>query len=146
MKNEPMDYAAKQAERKRLLEQAASNPGALNPGFSPAPAAPPASATPVATSTSPTEAMSRTQSPTPPVARARGPIGQWHRQGISLYPSDDDIVRKIDRLLNQRKIRLGVNPGPSLYARAGLRLLDDIVTRDPDRALDMLRTMAQTRR
>lgn len=70
---------------------------------------------------------------------------RWRRQGISLYLGDEQVIANLDNFLLDRRIRLGVQYGLTLYARAGLRLLHDLVVRDPERALELLRTVSQER-
>ena len=60
-------------------------------------------------------------------------VGGHRSQGIHVYGSDDDIVDKLDATVRRDRRVLGIRQktGYSLFVRAGLRALDDILTNDP---------------
>jgi hypothetical protein len=66
----------------------------------------------------------------------------WRSQGIVIYESDLDLVDGFSAHIRKRKIRAG-RRGFSLYARAGLRALEQLRIDDPDAFEAMLARASQ---
>jgi hypothetical protein len=70
----------------------------------------------------------------------------YRSQGLTVYPTDDELVDEMLMFLRRHKIRLGRKAGFSLFARAGLRLLDELRQNDPQRfGLELSRALADRR-
>lgn len=65
-------------------------------------------------------------SPAPPPVR-----GTWRSQGLTIYASDDDLVDNFLDYTRKQKLKIGRKKGFSLFARAGLRALNELLQRDP---------------
>ncbi len=57
---------------------------------------------------------------------------RYRSQGLTIYDSDDDLVDGFIAYLRSRRVRMGRKKGFSLFARAGLRALEELRLRDPD--------------
>ena len=70
----------------------------------------------------------------------------YRSQGLTVYPTDDELVDEMLMFLRRHKIRLGRKAGFSLFARAGLRLLDELRQSDPQRfGQELSRALADRR-
>jgi hypothetical protein len=57
---------------------------------------------------------------------------RYRSQGLTIYDSDEDLVDGFIAYLRKHRMRVGRKKGFSLFARAGLRALEDLRVRDPD--------------
>jgi hypothetical protein len=55
----------------------------------------------------------------------------YRSQGLTIYESDDDLVDGFIDYLRKKKLRMGRKKGFSLFARAGLRALEDLRVHNP---------------
>jgi hypothetical protein len=79
----------------------------------------------------------------PPVpAGARNP--EIDRLGVNLRPVDRERWERFEIFCMRNHLRTGRKKGLTLYARAGLELLEALVVTDPDRAMDVLRRAAES--
>ncbi len=72
-----------------------------------------------------------------PVPAAPG-AKPYRSQGLTIYESDDDLVDGFIDYLRKKKLRIGRKKGFSLFARAGLRALEDLRVRNPIEFEDLL--------
>lgn len=65
------------------------------------------------------------------------------RQGIDLRPLDRERWARFEMFCLQRRLKLGKKKGLTLYARAGLQLLDELLTKDEAAAERLLRSLGE---
>lgn len=171
-KRQPVDYAAQVAARRAAAAgaQVPDAPTAPQGGGGSGPTVAPEqptvqertheptevhAATPVSTNGTPAKGGDHENRPpeplpaTPPKPRigvsADTPIAKKKvdRQGIDLRPIDRERWERFERFCLDRRLRLGKKRGLTQYARAGLHLLDELLTRDADAAEALLRSVAE---
>lgn len=55
----------------------------------------------------------------------------YRSQGLTIYDSDDELLDEFVAYLRKRKMRIGRKKGFSLFARAGLRALEEVRLKNP---------------
>lgn len=65
------------------------------------------------------------------------------RQGIDLRPEDRERVIRFEMFCLQNRLKTGRKRGLTLYARAGFRLLEELIATDKARAEALLRSVAE---
>lgn len=59
------------------------------------------------------------------------PAKTYRSQGLTIYDSDDELLDEFVAYLRKRKMRIGRKKGFSLFARAGLRALEEVRLKNP---------------
>jgi hypothetical protein len=127
MARKPIDYAEQMQQRKRTLAATSSSPvpeTALRPE------------TPKAGTSAGDLPIERIG-----VAAYRPIRHKTYRQGVDLRPIDRERSERLDLFCLSHKLRLGYRWGLSLYFRAGLQLLDELLTKDEAKAEALLRSL-----
>jgi hypothetical protein len=65
------------------------------------------------------------------------------RQGIDLRPEDRERVIRFEMFCLQNRLKTGRKRGLTLYARAGFRLLEELIATDKAKAEALLRSVAE---
>jgi len=69
-----------------------------------------------------------------PLRAPEGPtrLPKWEKANVTLEPRDLAILRRSDAEARAYGFRIRKGGNPSLFVRAGLRLLDELIDRDPE--------------
>ena len=66
-----------------------------------------------------------------PTENLSTPVKVYRSQGLTIYESDDELIDGFLAYMRKKKLRIGRKKGFSLFARAGLRALEEVRQKTP---------------